>query len=90
MNDDACKEERERFFEAKSELIMITKREPRMRRGETEIHKPNSKKNIQKLDPDLIEKWKKDVEIAQQKNDEALKEYDECKEKHGISGRVKT
>ena len=82
MNDDPCKEVRERFYDAESDLIMIKKRKPRMQLGETEISKTENNINIQNPDFD-DEGWKKDVEIAQQQKDKALKEYDECEEKHG-------
>ena len=80
MNDDLCKEARERFYDANSELIMIQKRNPGMRPAITEIHnQPDSEIPIQKLDLEAIERWEKEVEKSQQKKDRALKEYDECK-----------
>ena len=85
MNDDPCKEERERYIEAKRKLIELTERIPRMRRGETEIPLTDDRiiKNTQNLDFDEIERREKDVEKAQQEHDKAEKEYDECKEKLG-------
>ena len=57
MNDDPCKEERKRLIGADEKLAEITRRKPRMQPAVTEIHKPDSKINIQKLDPELIERW---------------------------------
>lgn len=85
MNDELCKEERERLSEADRKLTGITSTKPRMRPGGTKIHKPDSKINIQK--PDFVEpseKWKIEFEKAQQKRDKALKEYDECRKRHRI------
>jgi len=82
MNDDLCKEEREIFYDANSELIMIQKRKPGLRLAITEIHnQPDSEIPIQKLDLEAIGRWEKEVEKAQQKKDRALKVYDECKKR---------
>jgi hypothetical protein len=90
MNDDPCKEERERYIEARRKLIEVTEREPRMQRGETEIPLTDNVKNIQNLDFDLIERREKERKKAQQEKDKAEKEWDKCEKKHGNRGRINT
>ncbi len=82
MNDDPCKEERERFIEADEKLAEITIRKPRMQPAVTEIHRHDRKINIQKLDFESMERWKKELEKAQQKKDKAQKEFYMCLFKH--------
>ena len=48
----------------------------------TEIHRPDSKINIQKLDFESMERWKKELEKAQQEKDKAQTDFYVCLFKH--------
>ncbi len=84
MNDDPCKEERERYNEANIKLDEIIKRIPGLRPPTTEIHnQPDSKIPILKPPTlEAIEGWNKDREKAEQEWDKANKEFNDCKNKH--------
>lgn len=92
MNDDPCKEEKERYRKALRKLQEIMKNKPSLRPGITEIHgQPDNKISKQKqLAKDASEGGKTDLEKAQQETDKAHKEYIECEELHGNNGRAKT